>query len=408
MTPTAPSFSRSLLRLVVASSCSALLLLLAFSLYLRISGPSVPAGMAISPLDLSQHQAVAGQAGIESGQLRISEFDPMPPRHYALLVWQHSVQAAQLPFLQYEVYTERPGVVLSLAWRRADNPQLIHKATLNTPANPGATTYLGAHPEWRGTIIQLGLHVSVDDPATELGLSHLALAPYSIGHALAALHDDWLHLSLWNHFSINNLVQGNSAVQPFLTSAAALWAGLSVLLILAWSRFSPAPETTTTGALLFATALLPWLAVDGLWQYRLWHQLSVTEYHFGGRNIHEKHLADMDESIYRYALRLKSGVLPEQPARILLLHNSDGHNLARLKLQYYLLPHNVYNYDGLPPPGREKSVDYVILLGSTPPANIDASGGKLVQNDRALGVSLINSDPAGYLFRAVHDEAGAP
>ena len=47
-----------------------------------------------------------------------------------------------------------------------------------------------------------------------------------------------------------------------------------------------------------------------------------------------------------------------------ILHDSVGHNFDRLKMQYYLLPHNVYNYGSLPPGELVKEGDYVLVLGA--------------------------------------------
>jgi len=91
---------------------------------------------------------------------------------------------------------------------------------------------------------------------------------------------------------------------------------------------------------------------------------------------------------------------------ILLLHNSKGHNLARLKLQYYLLPHNIYNFNYLPPAEDSGRVDFVILLGNSPPETIEARGRRLYRDGNSIGVELVNTDDMGYVFRVTDVPGG--
>ena len=69
---------------------------------------------------------------------------------------------------------------------------------------------------------------------------------------------------------------------------------------------------------------------------------------FSGKTMHERHLADEDSEFYSYAKRLKAEVLPAKPSRIFILHESLEHDYERLKTQFYLLPHNIYNYGRFP------------------------------------------------------------
>jgi hypothetical protein len=389
--------SRSAFRLLVTSALSAAILLIAYTVYLMWTLPdSDGPGLEIP---LAETVAVAGDITPGTQSVTLVDFEQQSLSHYALLSWRYPVSAEQFALVEYTVQSGLPGLAFALAWRRADDPDSFHSVALNAPPSGKGVTLLARHPEWRGDIIELALQVLTNTPGEPATLQRLALAPSSFGGLLAALRDSWLHFSVWNHFSINSLHLEATRTLPPAQVAAASWAVLSITLLLLWNAIA---HGTGAGTLALA-ALVPWLAIDVLWQKKLWHQLAITSDTFAGKTPHEKQLADMDEPLYSYAQRLRENVLPEEPARILLLHNSNGHNFARLRMQYYLLPHNVYNFDQLPPEGGESSLDYVLLLGNSPPSEIAARGQRLVQDGRSIAVELLNQDNMGYLFRVLRD-----
>lgn len=392
---------RPAFRLVVTSALSSAILLITYTIYLLWSLPKTTGPVLEIPL--AETVAVAGDTRSGPGGVTMTGFELESLSHYAVLSWRYPLAAEQFALVEYTVQSDLPGLALALAWRRADDPENFHSLALNAPPSGTGVTLLAKHPEWRGDIVELALQVLTDTPGEPATLQRLALAPPSFSGLLAALHDSWLHFSVWNQFSINSLHLEANNTLPSAPAAAAAWAALSICLMLLWNLI-----THGTGAGVLALAvLIPWFAIDVLWQKKLWHQLSITSDTFAGKTLRDKQLADMDEPLYSYAQRLLDNALPEEPARILLLHNSDGHNFARLRMQYYLLPHNVYNFDELPPEAGGNSLDYVLLLGQTPPSEITARGQYLFQEGRSIAVELFNRDNMGYLFRVLPD-SGEP
>lgn len=373
------------------------MLLIAYTIYLLSVVPQAN-GPALE-LPLAQAVAVAGDTEAASDGLTLTAFEQESMTNYAVLSWRYPVSAERFALVEYEVRSQLPGLAYALAWRRAEDPDNFHSLALNAPPSGHSVTLLATQPEWRGDIVELALQVLTNTPGEPATLQRLALAPASFGGLLAALRDGWLNFSVWNHFSINSLHLEANRTLPSPLAAAACWAAVSIALLLLWNAVSHA---TGAGTLALA-ALVPWLAMDILWQKKLWHQLAITDAAFAGKTMHEKQLADTAGPLYRYARRLLDNYLPDEPARILLLHNSSGHNLARLRMQYYLLPHNVYNFNELPPHGEQSRLDYVLLLGHQPPAEVAAHNGRLYQKGRSIAVELIDQDSMGYLFRVVQD-----
>ncbi len=126
--------------------------------------------------------------------------------------------------------------------------------------------------------------------------------------------------------------------------------------------------------------MIAWFALDGKWQVNLWRQLADTKYLFAGKSHHEQHLAAEDAAIYIYAKRLREKVLPEKPVRIFVFSESHR-SFWRVRLMYYLSPHNVYNF-GKYSSSRWLSKyftpgDYVIMLQPSPIPVFDEKSGIL-------------------------------
>lgn len=66
-------------------------------------------------------------------------------------------------------------------------------------------------------------------------------------------------------------------------------------------------------------------------------------------------------NLYVYAKRLKGNYLPKNPVRVFILSHK-WRDFTRLRLMYYLLPHNIYNYGRYPNPKLIKNGDYVLVL----------------------------------------------
>ena len=113
----------------------------------------------------------------------------------------------------------------------------------------------------------------------------------------------------------------------------------------------------------------------------------------------ERHLADEDSEIYSYAKRLKTEVLPAKPSRIFILHESLEHDYDRLKTQFYLLPHNIYNYGRFPEKQAVANGDYILVMGTIPGLTYNEATGKLQWKEgQNLDVTLLDRSERGLLF----------
>jgi hypothetical protein len=227
--------------------------------------------------------------------------------------------------------------------------------------------------------------------------------PASANALLRTIWSEWTDFEVWKLSSINHLrgTAENSIMSP--TLAMALWAGLALLIlcVLFQIRRNHSPVSYVL------VVAIPWVILDLLWQNRLTTQLEETKNLFQGKTYHEKQLVDLDGNLYRYAQYLKAEVLPLVGARIFLLRDNKGqrHDYERLRLQYHLLPHNIYNYGAVPSRKHSRPGDYILVLQEIPQLEY-LEQEKLLRwaTGETLPVELINQHYLGSLYR-VTDKA---
>jgi hypothetical protein len=154
--------------------------------------------------------------------------------------------------------------------------------------------------------------------------------------------------------------------------------------------------------------MIPWLMLYARWQLNFWTQLNDTRQLYSGKTQEEKHLTAEDAVIYRYAQHLKKDVLPQSPVRVIILRKAYRDYL-RLKLQYYLLPHNSYNYDQFPQTAYLRDGDYILVLGQIPSLRYNPAHKRLEwSQNRHIPAKLLDEAPLGKLYQVDIPEEARP
>jgi hypothetical protein len=165
---------------------------------------------------------------------------------------------------------------------------------------------------------------------------------------------------------------------------AAAWAliALAAFALIAWLKRWPL-RAALPGAV--AAVMLPWLALDGLWQTRLAAQLDATQARFGGLAQPDKRAREDDVLLQAHAHAVLDALAPVRGRRLFLVRDSQRHDYHRLRLQYHLLPLNVYNFGtSLPDPGDVRPGDFVALLDDPEAVAYDPVGHVLSDADAKL------------------------
>jgi hypothetical protein len=313
-----------------------------------------------------------------------------------------SLDADSYPFLQYTINNLNPGLDLLFFWRTRDDSRKISTAKLYWSGDGPAYYNLTKEAEWKGHIIEIGLLVYGDLRNQPLELVGLGLHPYSAKTLLSTIWSEWTAFEGWSQRSINFLAgtAPKSILSP--TVATAAWTGLAIFIYVVGCLVAAIKirKRPTIGIIVpTAILLIGWMALDFKWQIELFRQLGDTKYLYAGKTTEEKHLAAEDGDLYNYTQRLTDEVLPKEPARVFILHESSGHNYWRLRAQYHLLPHSIYNYGRYPDNHHLKDGDWILVLGAIDTLAFDLESNTLVWNDgQRLHVKLMDKDPLGTLL----------
>jgi hypothetical protein len=325
--------------------------------------------------------------------LRITELEQGIDNR-AIFTRKTSFRAEDYPFLEYNITNRHPGERFYFIWRAKVHPEQVHNSALHSAGDGATMALLAKSPECTGKIVEVGLDI-YDDLRNQPPTVHaLTLLPPSGVSLLRAIWVEWTAFRQWTQGSPNYL--RGSTPGPILspTLAIATWTGLAAFLLgllnLAGRARSPLPYAMVI--------LIPWISLDLLWQKNLSTQLDETRYLFAGKTQHEKHLADREQALYRYARHLKDHVLPSPGVKIFLLHDSALRGYRRLKAQHYLLPHNVFNFGKLPRENSLQKGDYLLVLDKVGELVYAAESGQLQWHNKAINVELVDQQEMGSLY----------
>jgi len=343
----------------------------------------------------AQFRAVMGSAEIVGDKINITEFQANGNGRQAIVTINCSFDTEDFSLLTYALSDTPPGMSIDLIWRTAAEPDRMYLHPLGRNGASETTISLAEHPKWRGRVTEIALRLAGQHQAEPVSITQLKLQTATWRGALAELWSQWTVHRGWSQSSINALfgTQDTGSTSPVI--AMAVWAGLAVLILTCLGLIRKQYYLPAYAAVV----LVPWITVDLLWQGELNSQLKETRYVFSGKTTQEKHLADSDSAIYSYARRLKEEVLPALPSRIFILHQDFGHNAQRLKTQYYLLPHNIYNFNRVPPATGVRAGDFILVLGKVPQLRFESKAGQLTWRHRTLPVSIVDEDRQGTLFQ---------
>lgn len=384
---------------LLALAASALILLAGSYIYYKISAPGGGGNTYSKTIPGKQFKPIMGTAETEGDQLKITGFKTHDHNAHALVSLKTKFRAENYPLLAYQFEGWHTGMRINFIWRTTNSGRRLSTTILNRSLDDPGILNLAKEPNWRGSVTEIGFHVVGGKRDKVLEIPEITLEPSNWWRWLQSAWSEWMAFKGWSGTSINFLqgtpgAPGSATLSP--TVAMALWSGLGLLCLFAVCAIQSRHNPISYGIVI----LIPWIAMDLSWQGELQTQLTETKTTFAGKSMHQKHLADSDRHIYMHAQRLKAEALPTSPARVFILHESGGHNYERLKTQYYLLPHNVYNFGKVPPSHGIHPGDYILALGPSPELTFDPKYSRLSwSGGNDLEVELIDTDPLGQLYR---------
>lgn len=389
------ALGRALTSLIVAA-------LLIAALLPRLAGVQPPFGSASQqPLEIAGKDLTLWNGKRDTTATTSLVITELAQNGQATATRQGTFQAADYAFLHYQLAGISPRMNVYLVWRRADMPQRPLFAPLAFQRDSAMTLFIGNHPEWRGKIIDIGFMVT-GHLRNDAVIEHLTLRGYSTLGFLRSLWSQWTAQSLWTYAAVNHLLSPTEELLTSPTFISTIWVAMAVILLLLSHKIRPVGMFAVS---LGTTVLLPWLVFDAVWQNKLSIQAGESRHLFAGKTTHEKRMMALDRTPYMLASDLKETVLPEEPSRIFLLHESVVHDFARLKTQYYLLPHNVYNFGSIPPEAQYYDGDFVVNFRTNPAVSYDEQSQSLAFGaGERLAADLVHEHPLAVSYRVRGDQ----
>ena len=352
--------------------------------------PQVLAGKEFSPI-------VAAAAAPEGDAMVITRMQ----QGEAVFRANPRFAAAKYPQLRLHLDGVHPGLRLFLFWRVAEAPAQQRVLQLEQHSDGVRWYSLGQSELWQGTVIEIAVGAFGEPGPAPLRLQEAAFHGATRGALLARLLTEWTSDQPWR-LSAMNLQSGIPPEGLAHPNAVAALGAACGLLVLAWAALLLRLPRRALVAGVLLLLFLPWLLLDLLWQGQLNARLAFSREQFGGLDQQAKHQREMDAALFNYAREL-SALLPADPGRrLFLLHGSEGHNFQRLRLQYHLLPLNVYNFgSALLPPGEMRPGDYLLQFGPLERLRYDAPSGVLEDDRQRWQAHLLDQRELGRLFRLV-------
>lgn len=345
----------------------------------------------------SSFVARVGQARPEGTALRLLGVTVEHDRNEAVISSRQSLTAESTRYVTAALSHVNPDVQVTLFWRTRSGGETFFTRSLPSGGLGQLTVDMSQNQDWTGYISEIGLVFQNEHEPLRPVFDGLSFAASGIRPKIASLVSQWTAHRRFDQVSINRLPAtfSEEGISPVIAATTLVALAITICGCLAYAGLKVNYVSYIT------IALITWIAVDVLWLRQLWVQQQLTQEMFSGMSIEERHLRDVDGLYYQHAMELKREILPLSPARIFIFHDSWDHNYQRLKMQYYLLPHNIYNFGPIPKAKEHLHPgDYLLVLGDNPRLEYNPTG-RFIRWGPGLSVavSVEHSHPLGKLYK---------
>lgn len=355
-------------------------------------------GLAFTPV-VSRQSHVEGSSRVIS-RMRVAHRKG-EPMHEAVFRLQPELETEDYRYLRLEMLGWQPDQTVMLFWRSDQAPGRQFYQELTHSVEGVSWHRLPDYSIWKGQLQELAIGVFSQAAAVEpLVLKGLTLEPPGQMAFLQQQFHDWWEIRPWLQSSANRHdgATKNAALYP--ATVALLCCAVALAVLLLCHRLKLVKRRVTLMAGLIAI-LLPWFALDILWQHQLKGRLEKNRESYGGLTQPQKHQREADALLQSYAAHLKSLLRPLRHQRLFLLHDTDQvHDYTRLRMQFHLLPLNIFNFGNqLEALVHGRPGDHVLLLSPVAGVRYHSREGLLSDNRFSLAATPVDIQSLGQLFR---------
>jgi hypothetical protein len=303
-----------------------------------------------------------------------------------------SITASSKRILRYTWLPPEPSMEAAFFWRRSDDARNVQRAEITLPGTH--LIDLETESDWRGEIIEFGFLIAGDNGDT-IEIGETSLIPDSLSSRLMLTWHAWTSFEGWTQKSINFLYGGDYRQLLSLPMLVTFWLLTALLLLWLLARFRTGfsgRQFLNFAGLLF---LIGWVLLDIRWSANSVRQVQLSSQSQWQMKARDRPGTELDGALYDYVQKLKSEVLSDQPARILILGDENSDEYYQLKAKYHLLPHSAFVSGGIPQRLKSESLNYVLFFG--PPGGIRKTPGwnPAWQNH----LTRVDSDEWGTVYR---------
>ncbi|MCH9699617.1 MAG: hypothetical protein K0U68_16085 [Gammaproteobacteria bacterium] len=328
----------------------------------------------------TQFKALIGQVKTDQQQLYLTG---LANAMAALSNSQRRFSANYFPFLEINQsgFTHQP--VINFFWRKQGQDQSVFTETLVNFHDESIVIDMSRHPQWNGTIIEVGLSFE-GELKSSLRLDSVVLQPWSIMSWIHSIWDQWWAYGGWKGTSINFIgggqydkLQDIKGPEYPMLPVIAVWLGLSVICYLAICRLKRCKPDSTQCLIMF---FLAWVLLDLRWLHEFWMRTDVVKIQYLGKTQHHRWLSENDSEWYAMSQEVKQHIT-EPTARVFFVLRTQQQldDYYRYRIRYHLLPHNSYPFlQTLPKPSDLLAGDYILDLGET--SSLQFKGNVLTAN----------------------------
>ena len=285
-----------------------------------------------------------------------------------------------------------------LLWRNSYRPDKLNIVPMIVDGGRLRPIVIANDANWVGTIRGLGIAMS-NTPPEGIAIRSVTVRPLGALELLSLRIGEWFAFEGWKAHSVESIAGGSDAQDLPMPAVLALSIAIGLVVHAIVRRFARdrrdvAPMTTAAIA-LFAVA---WIVSDFRWTTNLVRQSLVTLRTYGGKSLHDAHLAAEDGSLYRLVLQAREK-LPREPARVFVLAEAP---YFRARAAYYLYPHNPW-FDlartGVPEAALLRPGDWVLAYRRRGVQYNQAAQRLRWEGGNDLPAELALVTPDGALFR---------
>ena len=240
-----------------------------------------------------------------------------------------NVAAEHYQHLDIELFTDGHKAP-SFFWRTAASPADLQILDID---EDNSILDLSGSPEWRGTIIELG--VAFYEPGTEsAGVKSFTLSQATLTSNALSLLDTWWATLPWTQQSVNWVQTGQVNQRWHPVALVSAWLAIAVLLALLFATFKA--TRSTAFATIPASIVLGWMLLDIQWLNtrvdRLEDSLETARQpgsqHFADGG--DKHMAELAQAVKSLDMDTKS--------RIAIISQEGPGAFETERMNYHLMP----------------------------------------------------------------------